>query len=209
MKVRILFLVALLFLISCAEPVARKPKKHRTTNFYKEVIKKNTILDKFAATSFGKKKILVITCLLLFGVTLFKYQDVLFDKDISKMNYQSEELLSVEEELNTLINTSSKSLYVVTHDKTLDGALNRSHEAYKQFSALEQEGKVINFSTVSGIVIGKELQEKRLERWKQFWKQHKDTVKNKLIAEGTLYSFKPTTFRKFYNAKLPFIKILQ
>ncbi|CAM1366105.1 gliding motility-associated peptidyl-prolyl isomerase GldI [Tenacibaculum xiamenense] len=45
MKVRILFLVTVLFLISCAEPVARKPKKHGTTNFYQEVIKKNKKLN--------------------------------------------------------------------------------------------------------------------------------------------------------------------
>ncbi|SEB35401.1 peptidyl-prolyl isomerase, gliding motility-associated [Tenacibaculum sp. MAR_2009_124] len=45
MKVRILFLVTFMFLFSCGEPVARKPKKHGTTNFYKEVIRKNKKLN--------------------------------------------------------------------------------------------------------------------------------------------------------------------
>ena len=47
MKVRILlFLVALVFLVSCGEPSARRPKKHGTTNFYKEVIQHNKKLNK-------------------------------------------------------------------------------------------------------------------------------------------------------------------
>ncbi len=45
MKIRIIFFITSVFLISCAEPVARKPKKHGTTNFYKEVIKKNKKLN--------------------------------------------------------------------------------------------------------------------------------------------------------------------
>lgn len=38
-------LIVLLFLFSCKEPIARRPKKHNVTNFYKEVIIENKRLN--------------------------------------------------------------------------------------------------------------------------------------------------------------------
>ena len=172
-------------------------------HLYKEgnvkTIKKNSI-DTIANYTFSKNKILVITCVLLSVSAVFIYSDVLFDKDISKMNYQMEDLLQEEKTLDNLLNTTSKSLYIVAHSHDLNQALLSNEAVYKSLKELKETEKIISFSSASSVVLSEQQQKDKIQNWKNFWTEDKRlTVKESLISEGASLGFKPTTFHKFYD----------
>jgi len=173
-------------------PHLYKPGKIKT--------KKSNFIDGIAGFAFSKNKLLLISCSLLFVVSLFTYNDVLFDKDISKMNFQTEELLNEEKQLNDLLNTASKSLYVVAHGKTLDEALHENQNVYTSLKSFKESQKIISFSSVASVVLSKELQQSKIKTWNNFWSKEKQTdVKQELITSGKTFGFKETTFNQFYN----------
>jgi len=162
--------------------------------------KKFNFIDGIAGFAFSKNKVLLISCLLLFVVSLFTYNDVLFDKDISKMNYQTEELLEEEKLLNNLLNTASKSLYVVAHGKTLNEALQENQNVYTSLKKFKESEKIISFSSVASVVLSDDFQKNKIGAWNKFWsKEKQDHIKEELITSGKIVGFKETTFNRFYN----------
>jgi len=162
--------------------------------------KKNNFIDRIAGFTFGKNKILIIGCLVLFIISAFTYNNVLFDKDISKMNYQTEELLKEEKALNDLLNTASKSLYIVAHGKTLNEALSENQNVYTALTKFKTEDKIISYSSVASVVLGEEYQQEKVNRWNDFWSEEKQNfVQEELIVSGKAYGFKPTTYSRFYD----------
>ncbi len=165
-----------------------------------EVIKKKSLLDKFSEISFEKNKIIVALCLLLFITSLFTYKKVLFDKDISKMNYQTEALLNTEKQLNDLINTHSKSLYIVAYGNELNAVLHENKNVYDKLIAYKKDGKIINFSSVASVILSKENQLKKVTNWKTFWSDNKQKqVQQNLIKSSTVFGFKTSAFSRFYK----------
>ena len=162
--------------------------------------KKSNFIDGIAGFAFSKNKILLISCLLLFVVSLFTYNDVLFDKDISKMNYQTNELLNEEKQLNDLLNTASKSLYVVAHGKTLNEALQENQNVYTSLKKFKKTEKIISFSSVASVVLSNDFQKNKIDTWNNFWSTEKrERIKEELISSGKTVGFKETTFNRFYN----------
>jgi len=162
--------------------------------------KKSNFIDTIANFEFSKNKVLLISCLLFFVVSIFTYNDVLFDKDISKMNYQTQELLDEEKSLNSLLNTASKSLYVVAHGKTLYEALSENQNVYTSLKSFKEQQKIISFSSVASVVLNGTHQQNKIDNWNNFWTKNKQvSVKNELIASGQQYGFKTATFNQFYK----------
>lgn len=163
-------------------------------------VKKSNFIDGIAGFAFSKNKALLISCVLLFVVSVFTYNDVLFDKDISKMNFQTDELLNEEKQLNDLLNTASKSLYVVAHGKTLDDALQENQKVYASLKSFKESQKIISFSSVASVVLNNELQQNKIKTWNNFWSKDKQAaIKEVLITSGKTFGFKETTFKQFYN----------
>lgn len=173
-------------------PHLYKEKKVRATQ--------NNGIDVIAGYEFSKNKVIIFLSVFLCVVTAFTYSDVLFDKDISKMNYQTAELLQEEQVLNNLLNTKSKSLYVVAHSNTLDSALYRNNSVYNTLKNLKSAGKIISYSSSASVILNKEQQEIKIKKWQSFWNSAtQDSVKNRLISAGKTIGFKPKTFQKFYT----------
>ena len=162
--------------------------------------KKSNFIDTIANFEFSKNKVLLISCMLLFVISIFTYNNVLFDKDISKMNYQTQELLDEENSLNSLLNTASKSLYIVAHGKTLNEALSENQNVYTSLKSFKEQQKIISFSSVASVVLGEKHQEDKIDNWNRFWSEEKQNfVKEELISSGKLYGFKASTYNHFYD----------
>jgi len=161
---------------------------------------KSNFIDTIAKFEFSKNKVLLISCLLLFVVSIFNYNDVLFDKDISKMNYQTQELLDEEKSLNSLLNTASKSLYIVAHGKTLNEALSENQNVYTSLKSFKEQQKIISFSSVASVILSAAHQQNKINKWNNFWtKDKQESIQDELIASGKSYGFKTSTFNQFYN----------
>jgi 1-acyl-sn-glycerol-3-phosphate acyltransferase len=62
------------------------------------------------------------------------------------------------------------------------------------------ENKILNFSSIGGIVLSKTAQEEKLKLWNNFWTENKKQfVQNELISQGNKIGFKPSMHQNFYD----------
>ncbi|MBW1297178.1 MMPL family transporter [Aquimarina litoralis] len=162
--------------------------------------KRKTFIDKISEINFHKSKVLISIISLIFIIGLFLFHKVGFNTDLNTMNYQPEELLAAEEDLDRINNNKAKSIYLVSYGSSLNEALNANNKLFKTLEQKKINQEIINFSSVGGVVLSKEAQEEKIKLWKEFWtQQRKDSLTNLLIEKGSAIGFKPQTFNQFYE----------
>ncbi len=174
------------------------PQAYRLKNDGKA--QKKTVIDNFAAYPFHNNKILIGVLSVVFLVSLFTYKNVIFDQDISKMNFQTEGLKATEKKLDNLMNFASKSIYVTAYGTTAEDALTANNTIFNELSSLKDNNDILSFSSVGSIVLSKKNQEEKLARWNNFWQNdRKIHLEENLQESGAKFGFKPTTFKEFYR----------
>ncbi|PZD76834.1 MMPL family transporter [Mesonia sp. K7] len=157
-----------------------------------------TFIDDFARIKFQKQKWLLTAIGLAFLIGLFFYQEVDFQQDISKLNYQPIEVKQAEDRINA-ITENENSLYVVSYGKTVDEALISNHQLYAHVQQDSSNG-LKHFSSIGGVVLSEKDQLQKIEQWTKFWDSTKvDYVKRHLIKFGSAYGFKENIYQEFYQ----------
>jgi hypothetical protein len=169
--------------------------------FYKNtVLEKRNILDKMAGYALHKNKWMVGVIVVCIIASVFTYHKVIFNKDLSQLNFQTSQLAEAEVDLDKLINTGSKSLYITAYSDILEKALQANEEAFIQLQTLKNSGAILSYNAIGGIVHSNKLQQEKISRWNTFSdKAQKASVKEKLIESGKIFGFKPTTHTQFYE----------
>lgn len=158
-----------------------------------------TFLDRIAAHNFHKNKwgIAILGGLLL--ISIFTYNHVAFDKDISKLNYEPQPLVDARLQLESLTDMGSKSIYIAAYGNDREKVLQTNDTLFSVLQQLKNEGSIINFSSVGALVHSQKIQQDKITKWKAFWDEETiASVKNNLIASGESLGFKPNTFSAFY-----------
>ncbi len=158
------------------------------------------VLDKVAEYPFHKNKWLLIGLGLVLVVSIFTYQRVEFNKDISKLNYEPLEIKVAMQHLDELTDISSKPVYLATYGKSVEGTLQLNDSVHGTLELLKDQGKISSFSSIGALAHSQRDQRKKIAQWNQFWTEtRKDSAKNNLIESGAERGFKPTTFDRFYT----------
>lgn len=159
-----------------------------------------TVLDKISQYDFHKNKWCIgILCLLLV-ISAFTYHKVIFNKDISKLNYEPTAIKEAQRRLDALTNVASKSIYLATYGNSTEEVLQINDTLFQKLEQLKNEGEIINFSSIGSLVHSKKLQQQRISQWQHFWNPGTiDQTKDNLLASGTKLGFKPSTFDSFYS----------
>ena len=158
------------------------------------------VLDKVADYPFHKNKWLLIGLGLVLVVSIFTYHKVEFDKDISKLNFEPAEIKAAMQHLDELTDISSKSVYLATYGKSVEGTLQLNDSIHGTLELLKAEGKISSFSSIGALVHSQRDQREKIAEWQQFWSEaRKDSTENNLIESGEDRGFKPTTFNQFYT----------
>lgn len=164
---------------------------------------RTTVLDKVSKFSFHRSKLSFALIGVVFIISLFTYNKVIFNKDLSSLNFMPKEMISSEKELDKLTNFSSKSLYVASFANTLDDALLINDVVYERLNELKESNKIYNFSSIGALVYSQKNQQEKISKWNSFWTENKITsTKNNLLLYGDELGFKPKTFQQFYNLLL-------
>lgn len=161
---------------------------------------KTTVLDRIASYQFHQNKWLVGGVLVLVLISAFTYNSVVFNKDISKLNFEPPAATIAKENLETLTNIDLKSMYLVGYGKTTEEALVANDGIFKKLQLLKEHNTSISYNSIGAILYSEEVQQQKIERWKQFW--NPETVqhtKTNLIESGATLGFKPKTFQQFYT----------
>ncbi|WP_052172529.1 MMPL family transporter [Psychroserpens jangbogonensis] len=161
---------------------------------------KTTFIDTIAGYNFNKNKILTaVLCVLLIS-SLFTFNKVVFNKDLSQLNYTTTALNNAELELDSLINISSKSLYVVAYGNTTESVLQTNDDIQNTLSIFKSEASILDFNSIGALVSSSKTQNKQIRDWENFWTNDKKVrLKKHLIESGSTLGFKPTSFNAFYE----------
>ncbi|MFK7812849.1 MAG: MMPL family transporter [Maribacter sp.] len=170
---------------------------------YKTVIKSNvkrTFLDRLANYNLHKNKwAMAVLALLLIG-SLFTYQSVIFNQDITKLNYESETLIAARERLEKLTDIGSKSIYLSTYGENREGVLQRNDSLFSQLQKLKAGGEIVSYSSIGALVRSDKKQQAKIDTWNSFWSPDKIQIaKQNLIKSGNELGFKENTFNQFYS----------
>lgn len=163
-------------------------------------VNENTFLDKIAAVEFHKKGWAVVIMSLLFLAGLFFFTKVEFNKDLSSINFEPEEVKQKEMRIQEIAGMAAKSIFLVTYGNTVDQALEANNELYKELSKLEQQEEINNFSSIGGVVLSTSTQLEKIARWNEFWtSEKKEILKKNLVEKSSEFGFKPQSFQEFYS----------
>jgi len=161
---------------------------------------KKTIIDSAANYRFHKNKMLAGGLIILFIISVFTYKNVIFDQDITKINFQTDALKQTEKKLDKLMNFASKSIYVTAYGSTIDETLTVNDSIFKNLIALKKNNDIISISSIGSVVLSKKMQEEKINQWNSFWNLQKKTeLQENLIESGTKLGFKTSSFQPFYN----------
>ena len=163
-------------------------------------LQRKNILDSIAEYPFHRKKILLIGFSILLIISIFNYSKVGFDKDISKLNYVPEEIQESMQHLDELTDLSSKSIYLATYGKSVEGTLQVNDSIHGKLEILQSKELISGFSSIGVLVNSKRDQRQKIAQWQEFWSdENKEDTQNNLISSGQEIGFKPSTFNQFYD----------
>src|SRR6218665_3088876 len=161
---------------------------------------KKNVIDKMAHFSFHNNKILIGLCVIITIICCFTYNDVGFNNDLSQLNFVPKEIKAAEKQLEESTSLTSKTIYVASYGKTIEEALQHNTKLFGDLSKEKQQNKILNFSSVGGIVLSQAAQVEKIKKWNSFWTpQKKQFIKSELVAEGSKLGFKPTTYELFFD----------
>lgn len=164
-----------------------------------QVPKKN-ILDRLAAHDLHKNKLALGLLMLACILSIFTYKDVVFNQDISKLNYESEVLTAARQKLEKLTDIASKSIYLSTYGENEEIVLQRNDAIYKELQQLKRDKVLVNFTSVGSLVKSLKTQQGKIDDWRAFWQNQKiDTLQHHLTTSSTDLGFKSNTFDSFYG----------
>lgn len=166
----------------------------------KGISERKSVLDNFAAYGFHSKKWLIILLFLLLIGSLFTYNKVLFNKDLSQLNYEPQELLEARNRLDRLTNIESKSVYIAAYGASEDSAFLANDAVHNKLIQLQKNGSLIEFSSIGSLINSTKNQEQKIAAWKLFWNdKKKQEIAKKFIENGNKLGFKPDAFQQFYT----------
>ncbi|KGE14833.1 1-acyl-sn-glycerol-3-phosphate acyltransferase [Sphingobacterium deserti] len=165
----------------------------------KKELRYNSLIDKIAAFSFERNKPLIVTCIVLLLVSVFTSSRVGYNNNLAALNYMPENLRKVEAKLDSLMNTSSKSLYLVAAGGSFQEVAAKADQLHLSLAAAQKAGEVLNYSGLTALPLSEDSQRKHVQVWESFWtKERISTLRSHLIASGQQYGFTPDMHDEFY-----------
>ncbi len=163
-------------------------------------LEENSVLDKVAAYPFEKNKYLIIGCLVAIGISIFTFNKVGYNNNLSDLNFVPPHLKEVEKTLDTLTNNQAKSLYIVSYGNSLNEALQTQNVVTKALDKAKDRKEILQYTTLNKIIKPYDEQSKAFDTWNHYWYNKRDFVEEKLKAEGSKYGFDPQAHAAFYSS---------
>lgn len=161
---------------------------------------KKNVIDKLAHFSFHNNKYLIGFCVIITIICCFTYNNVGFNNDLSQLNFVPKEIKAAEKDLEESTSLTSKTIYVASYGKSMEEVLQNNSQLFADLSKEKQTNKILNFSSVGGIMLSQKEQQQKIDKWNSFWDNNKkQLLQSELIAEGSKLGFKPTTYSAFFD----------
>lgn len=157
-------------------------------------------IERINSYRFDKNKWLVGGIVVLTIICVFTSQNVGFESDMMKINYEPKHIKDTENKLLNIVEGDKRTIIFVSIGKDLnEAALNYKKNNEKLASLLEQ-GLIEDYASAEYFLVSDSIREQRANQWKSFWTVEKQSdIKKMLEEESKEYGFRDGTFNTFYN----------
>ncbi len=167
-------------------------------DFFKEKEQKENWIDKISYSELPSNKYLVYFILLATPVFLYFSGKVEFNTDLNALNFMKAETAQAQDRLETINQSSLRSMYVVSDGNTLEEALRKNEIVSPLLQQLKEEGKIQKYSSLSSFLISDSLQRIRIHKWNAFWtEQRKAELKAVVVQEGKQLKYSDKVIQNF------------
>ncbi len=157
-------------------------------------------IDKFSSYRFDRNKWLVSVILVLFVAGLFLSPKVPFQSDMMKLNYEPECVKIAEKTFYDKFKSNESRVLLLSVGKNMDSVIRTYVNCQSTIERLKSNGAKIESTSISSLLITKEEQKKRLDRWKGYWTLHKREELLKTINDRSAsLGFSDGAFTGFEN----------
>ncbi|MDR2449736.1 MAG: 1-acyl-sn-glycerol-3-phosphate acyltransferase [Prevotellaceae bacterium] len=155
---------------------------------------------RLSAFSPEKRKWVVIPVLLLTVLFLYLSQFTAFDADMNNINYMT---ARQREDMQSLWQSVEKKeqevVYFISEGRSLDSALGVYEQNAALLHALQQEGQIESISGAGPFLASKAEQQRRLNRWHNFWETRKESLCKQIENAARSEGFKSGSFAPFFQ----------
>ena len=137
----------------------------------------------------------ILALTLVFG---YYSLDTSFDTNMHHINYMTDKQQELMADLNASAGINdTANVYLVTEGDTWDEALEARERLTPLLDSLKQRGELRKCSDVTSFICSKREQLQRIERWNNFWQQHREKVVAALREQAPRHGFSEEAFSDF------------
>ncbi|MDR0864656.1 MAG: 1-acyl-sn-glycerol-3-phosphate acyltransferase, partial [Candidatus Symbiothrix sp.] len=153
---------------------------------------------RLATFSPERKQWIMWTVLGLTLVFLYLSRFTTFEADMNKINYMTEQQ---REDMNDMLQSLEKKeleiVYFISEGKTMDDALSVQEQHVPLLDSLRKTGMIESISGIGAFLSSHGEQQKRIDRWNEFWKSRRETLLLQIEQESAKLGFKQGSFEDF------------
>ncbi|WDF68481.1 1-acyl-sn-glycerol-3-phosphate acyltransferase [Sphingobacterium oryzagri] len=166
----------------------------------KREIRYNSLIDRLAAFPFERSKLLIGLCLLLLLLSFFTSGRVGYNNNLADLNFIPAEQRQVEAELDALMNTSAKSLYLVATGSDFETVAKKVDHLNRSLASAQQRGWIKSYTGMTAVPLSATAQRQKIREWNAFWQMRsKEKVIADLQSAGGMFGFSSETHMDFYR----------
>lgn len=138
----------------------------------------------------------IIGSTLIFGFFASKVQ---FEDDLKKLNFYPEELKQNERTLQNIDPDNEQRLTIVVNHSSLKEAIAANYQLDQQLKSTELSTAIHHQTSLALFLIPESEQQKRIDRWNNFWKERKESTISNIKESSLATGFNPNAFNAFTN----------
>lgn len=158
------------------------------------------LIERVNGYAFDRNKWLIAIVLTLTIVCLFTARWVGFNSNMMDLNYEPHHLKQAEEALGNTFNSTEKTVLFVTVGENMNEASSHYSETNHLLSAMKSQGLIKDYATAQQFVVAPEEQQRRLQRWNDYWTpEKKNYLRQAIDKEASRYKFRQQAFDPFFE----------
>lgn len=161
-----------------------------------------SLIEKFNTYPFDQNKPFIATLSILTVVCTFYYISggTRFDADMHDLGYKSEITTYSENLLRTKTYTGDKQKYFASSGQTMEEAIHNFKNLNIKLDSLQKEGLVKSYTHTGMLFVPLDVQQERINAWKNFWTAQRLQYINQLIEKtAPKAGLRPEAFQPFFK----------
>lgn len=162
-----------------------------------------SIIEKANNYPYDKNKVLIISSIIIILICSGYYitGGTRFDANMHDLGYRADITSYSENLLRNKTYTGDKQKYFASSGKTMEEAINNFGVLDYKLDSLKKEGLVKDYTRTNLLFIPQNIQEERINAWKNYWTSEKLQLVKKLIDEtASEAGIRPEAFNTFFNS---------